>query len=207
MTRLAFIGGGGFAKEVLELADLAGHEVVGYVGDAQGVLAKPFWGAKETLLERRAGFDAVCIAFGGVDRKGIAARRAVLRWVRDSGLRGQALISPHAVVARGASIGEGAIVAHGVVVSVDARVGDHVILNTGAIVGHDAVIGENVTMAPAAFAGGLAKIGEDTLVGPAATILQGLEVGARVIVGVGASVVRNVADGATVYPLRSKVIG
>ena len=128
MTRLAFIGGGGFAKEALELAELAGHEVVGYVGDTLGVLDRPYWGQRETLLERRSDFDAVCIAFGGVDRKGMAGRRRVVDWVRGNGFRSEALVSPHATCAKGTKIGEGTIVAHGVVVSVDANVGAFVIL-------------------------------------------------------------------------------
>jgi serine acetyltransferase len=36
-------------------------------------------------------------------------------------------------------------------------------------------------------------------------VLQALKLGREVIVGVGASVVRNVPDGATVWPVRSKV--
>jgi len=206
MTRLAFIGGGGFAKEALELAELAGHEVVGYVGDARGVLDRPYWGPRETLLERRSDFDAVCIAFGGVDRKGMASRRRVVDWVRGNGFRSEALISPHATCAKGTKVGEGVIVAHGVVISVDANVGAFVILNTKAIVGHDAEIGDNVTIAPAAFIGGMAKVGEDSLIGPASTVLQGLSVGREVVVGVGASVLRNVPDGSTVWPQRSKVL-
>ncbi|HYJ31068.1 MAG TPA: DapH/DapD/GlmU-related protein [Allosphingosinicella sp.] len=206
MTRLAFIGGGGFAKEALELAELGGHEVVGYVGESEGVLDRPYWGAMDALTGRRGDFDAVCIAFGGVDRKGMAARSLVVAWLRDNGFRSETLVSPHATVAAGASVGEGSIVAHGVVISVDARIGAHCILNTSAIVGHDAVIGDNVVIAPAAFIGGLAGVGENSLIGPGATVLQGLKVGRDVIVGVGASVLRNVADGATVWPHRSKVI-
>lgn len=206
MTRLAFIGGGGFAKEALEIAELNGHEVVGYVADAQGVLDRPYWGVPAELLSRRDEFDAVCIAFGAVDRKSLLSRAETARWLGENSLPGQSLVSPHATVSKGASIAEGAIVAHGVVISVDARIGPFVILNTSAIVGHDAVIGANTTIAPAAFIGGVALIGEDCLIGPGATILQNLSIGRRVVVGVGASVVRNVAPDATVWPLRSKVV-
>lgn len=206
MKRLAFIGGGGFAKEALELAELNGYEVVGYAGESPSELDRPYWGAKESLLARRTEFDAVCVAFGAVDRESVQVRRDVLNWVTTNGLRAATLLSPHAVLSKGATVAEGSIVAHGVVVSVDARVGAFSILNTGAIIGHDAELGENTIMAPAAFIGGMSKVGANTLIGPGVNVLQGLTVGAQVVVGVGGSVVRDVPDGATVWPLRSKVM-
>lgn len=206
MARLAFIGGGGFGKEALEIAELNGHDVVGYVGDAKGVLDRAYWGRREALLDRKADFDAVCITFGAVDRKSAQSRAATVQWLRGQDFRSQQLISPHAVRSKGVEIGDGTIVAHGVVISVDAQIGSFAILNSSAIIGHDASVGDNVTIAPGAFVGGAAAIGEDSLVGPGATVLQGLRVGPRAIVGVGASVVRNVAEGATVHPLRSKVL-
>jgi sugar O-acyltransferase (sialic acid O-acetyltransferase NeuD family) len=206
MKRLAFIGGGGFAKEVLEIAELNGHQVAGYVADAEGVLSRQYWGRKEALAERRSEFDAVCIAFGATDRNGVESRQRLIQWVAENGFDSESLISPHAVRASGVTMGRGTIVAHGVVISVDARIGSFAILNTGAIIGHDAVVGDNVTIAPAAFIGGNSKVGSGTLIGPGAAVLQSLSVGSQVIVGTGASVVRSVPDGATVMPLRSRTL-
>src|SRR3954466_5972301 len=112
MTRLAFIGGGGFAKEALEIAELNGNDVVGYVGDAQGVLDRPYWGLPAELLSHRARFDAICIAFGAIDRKSLLARAKIVRWVRESGLSSQSIVSPRAIVSKGVSIADGAVVAH-----------------------------------------------------------------------------------------------
>lgn len=206
MTRLAFIGGGGFAKEALEIADLCGHEVVGYCGDTPGILIQPYWGRKESLLSRRHDFDAVCVTFGSTDRKSVKSRREVVSWVVANGFRGETLVSPHAILSRGVTVAEGTVVAHRVVVSVYARIGAFVILNTGAIIGHDAVIGDNTTIAPGAFIGGASTIGRDSLVGPGTNVLQGLTVGEEVIVGVASTIVRDVPSGATVLPLRSKVL-
>ncbi|HEU0100041.1 MAG TPA: NeuD/PglB/VioB family sugar acetyltransferase [Allosphingosinicella sp.] len=204
MKRLAFIGGGGFAKEVLEIAEMNGHRVVGYVGDSSGMLSRDYWGPKEALLDRRSDFDALCVAFGAVNRASIGARQKVIDWVVENGFESETLVSPHAVRASGVTLGRGTIVAHGAVISVDARIGDFAILNTGAIIGHDAVVGDNVTIAPVAFVGGATSIGSGSLVGPGASVLQSLSVGSHVIIGTGASVVRSVPDGATVVPLRSR---
>jgi sugar O-acyltransferase (sialic acid O-acetyltransferase NeuD family) len=170
------------------------------------VLKRPYWGKRDALLSRRDEFDALFIAFGAVDRMSLRSRAAMVRWVRENGFAAATLVSPHAIRAEGVAIGEGCFIAHGAVLSVDASIGDFAILNSSAIIGHDAVIGTNVTVAPGAFIGGATSVGEDTLIGPGANVLQALTVGREVIVGTGAGVVRNVPDGATVWPVRSKVV-
>ena len=203
MSKLILVGGGGFAKEVHEIADLNNHEVIGYVAEAEGVVNLPYLGHVDNLSEVAADADYVVIAFGAVDRKSVERRAALIKSIEESGLEFLALVSPHATVARGAMIGKGAIVAHGVVISVDAKIGNHAILNTSAIIGHDAIIGDRVIIAPGAFIGGTTTIGEDSLVGPNANILQARTVGNNVIIGVGAGVVRDVESGMTVFPTRS----
>jgi acetyltransferase EpsM len=205
MMRIAFIGGGGFAKEVQEIAEMIGHAVVGYVGTSVGVLDCAYWGDQDRLIARRDEFDAVCIAFGAVDRKSAVSRSAVLDWVVINGFSSLPLVSPNATRSKGVTVADGAIVAHGVVMSVDSRVGPFAILNTNAILGHDAVLERNVTLAPGAFVGGNAVVGENSLIAPGAMVLEGRQVGQNVIVGLGATVLRNVKNGATVLPLRSKV--
>jgi acetyltransferase EpsM len=206
MSRLILIGGGGFAKEVAEIAELGGHEVVGYVGMAPGKVPYPYLGAMERLVELRDQFDVVAVAFGAVDRKSAANRAAVVQWVVDHKFVARPLISPHAVCARGASVGDGTIVAHGAVLSVDSTIGAFSIVNTNAIVGHDARIGSNVTLAPAAFVAGQASVGDNALLGPGTMVLEGRAIGANVVVGMGATVVRDVPAGSTVMPVRSRVL-
>jgi acetyltransferase EpsM len=206
VTRIVLIGGGGFAKEVLEIANLSGHEVVGYVGSTSGIVDKAFWGDLDSLLERRSEFDAVCIAFGAVNRSSAANRASVTDWLVSRDFVTLSLISPYAVRSKGVVIEDGAIVCHGVVMSVDAHVGAFAILNTNAIVGHDAVIGRNVTMAPGAFVGGNATIGDNSLIGPGAMVLEGRTVGRNVVIGIGGTVLRNIKDGATIMPIRSRVL-
>lgn len=206
MTRFALIGGGGFSKEVVEIITLNGGDVVGYFGTEKGILDQPYWGQIEAIDELRSRFDCLAIAFGSVDRKSIINRRRVIDWVRQQGFLCPPLISPYATRSSGVEIADGVLVAHGVVISVDASIGSFTILNTSAIIGHDAVIGSNVTIAPGAFVGGKAQIGACSLLGPGTMTLEGRKVGHSVVVGVGATVVRNVPDGATVMPIRSRVL-
>ena len=65
MSRIALIGGGGFAKEVAEVVELNGHVIVGCVDDAAEIkLRCPHWGPLPNLNSRRADFDAVALGIG-----------------------------------------------------------------------------------------------------------------------------------------------
>jgi sugar O-acyltransferase (sialic acid O-acetyltransferase NeuD family) len=206
MKRFALIGGGGFSKEVAEIITLNGDSVVGYFGTEEGILKHPYWGQMDKLDEFRDRFDCVAIAFGSVDRKSSVNRHHVIEWVRKQGVSCPAVISPYATCSTGVVVADGVFVAHGVVISVDAQIGSFTILNSGAIVGHDASIGSNVVLAPGAFVGGNTQIGDNSLLGPGTMTLEGRKIGHSVVVGVGTTVVRNVPDGATVMPIRSKVL-
>ncbi|MDQ1228606.1 hypothetical protein QE379_000032 [Sphingomonas sp. SORGH_AS 879] len=114
------MGGSGFAKEAYEIALLCGHRVVGYTGLTPGVINAPYWGTGDALLDHRADFDSVFIAFGAVNRSSLEVRRDAIAWVDGKGLVLETLVSPRATISMGASIAAGAFVAHGAVVSVDA---------------------------------------------------------------------------------------
>lgn len=206
MKRFALIGGGGFSKEVAEIIALNGNSVAGYFATEEGVLKQPYWGPMENIKEFRDRFDCVAIAFGSVDRKSSVNRYHVIEWVAKQGVSCPAVISPYATCSAGVVIADGVFVAHSVVISVDAQIGSFTILNSGAIIGHDASIGSNVVLAPGAFVGGNTQIGDNSLLGPGTMTLEGRKIGHSVVVGVGATVVRNVPDGATVMPIRSKVL-
>jgi sugar O-acyltransferase (sialic acid O-acetyltransferase NeuD family) len=206
MSRLMLIGGGGFAKETLEIAELCGHQVVGYVGGRPDVLDRPYFGMMDTLTEWRDRFDTVAISFGAVDRKSLGSRAKVVEWITAQGFASIPLISPYAVRAKGARIADGAIIGHGAILSVDRDIGSFGIVNSCAIIGHDTITGRNVTVGPGAFAGGRVTIGDNTLLGPGTIVLQGRSIGSNVVVGTGATVLKDVAGGATVMPLYSRVI-
>jgi sugar O-acyltransferase (sialic acid O-acetyltransferase NeuD family) len=194
MKRFALIGGGGFSKEVAEIIALNGNSVAGYFATEEGILKHPYLGPMDNINKCRDRFDCVAIAFGSVE------------WMRKQDVSCPAVISPYATCSAGVVIADGVFVAHGVVISVDAKIGSFTILNSSAIIGHDASIGSNVVVAPGAFVGGNTQIGDSSLLGPGTMTLEGRKIGHSVVVGVGATVVRNVPDGATVMPIRSKVL-
>jgi sugar O-acyltransferase (sialic acid O-acetyltransferase NeuD family) len=207
VKRIVLIGGGGFSKEVAEVAELNGHVIVGCVDDASSVrVACPHWGPLSVLDSRRGDFDAVALGIGAVDRATLTVRARIASWIRESGFGTVPLVSPHAVISKGVRLADSVYIAHGVVVSVDASIEDFVILNSGATVGHDAVVGAQTIVAPCAFVGGTTTLGERCLIGPGASLLQGLVIGESSIVSVGCVVLRSLAAGSTVVPQRPKVI-
>ncbi len=207
MKRLALIGGGGFAKEVAEVAELCGYTIVGCVDDASAIRA-PYrhWGGLGVLAEHRGEFDEVALAIGAVDRRSVETRARIIAMLDSQGFLMAKLISPAATIAKGVTAGPGVFVAHGVVVSVDAQLDRHVILNSNAIVGHDAVVGEQSIVAPGASIGGDVCIGKRVLVGPGAQVMQGLSVGDQSIISVGTVVLRSMQAASTTVPQRDRVI-
>jgi sugar O-acyltransferase (sialic acid O-acetyltransferase NeuD family) len=205
--RLALIGGGGFSKEIAEVAHLRGYAVEGTYSSQPTAQVGRYRGYLDELLADRAEYDGVALAVGGVSRAAIQARAEIIAWLDRHALPCPALVSPHAIVSQGVVLGAGAFVAHGAIVNVDARLGRFSVLNTGAIIGHDAEIGNNTTISPAAFIGGRCSIGADSLVGPLAKILQGLKIGERTMIGMGCTVLRGVPNDAAIWPKPDNPIG
>lgn len=198
--RLALIGGGGFSKEIAEVAQLRGYTVEATYSSQPSAQVGRYRGYLDELLADRAEYAGVALAVGGVSRSAIRARAEIIAWLDRHALPCPSLVSPHAIVSQGVALGAGAFVAHGVIVNIDARLGRFCVVNTGAIIGHDAEIGDNTTVSPAAFIGGRCAIGADGLVGPLAKVLQGLKVGDRATIGIGCTVLRAVPDDSVVWP-------
>ncbi len=47
--KLAIIGGGGHAKEVIEVAELNGYEIVGIIAQESSISKYPYWGYIDEL--------------------------------------------------------------------------------------------------------------------------------------------------------------
>lgn len=198
--RLALIGGGGFSKEIAEVAQLCGYTVEATYSSQPTAQVGRYRGYLDELLADRAEFEGVALAVGGVSRASIHARAEIIAWLDRHGLPCPPLLSPHSIISQGVVLGAGAFVAHGVIVNVDARLGRFCVVNTGAIIGHDAEIGDNTTISPAAFIGGRCTVGSGGLVGPLAKVLQGLKIGERSMIGMGCTVLRGVPDDGMVWP-------
>jgi sugar O-acyltransferase (sialic acid O-acetyltransferase NeuD family) len=200
MKQIALIGAGGFAKEVAEVAQLTGYEVVACYSAEPGNFASIHRGYLDELAREKAEYAGVALAVGAYDRRSLKRRRALIEWIDEREISAIPMVAPTAILAEGVVVERGAFVGHGVTLGVDARVRAFSLINMGAIIGHDAIIGERVVVAPGAFIGGASSVGSDTIVGPLAKVLQGISIGADVMLGIGCLALRSLPDGSTVWP-------
>lgn len=207
MARVAIIGGGGFAKEVIEVAQMLGHEIVGIFARENSLSGYPHLGYLNEMLTMREQMDGVHIAVGAVNRKGMENRRKILELLREHDIPMISLVSPKADLGEGVTIGEGVYIGHRALISCDARIADAVLINQGAVIGHDCRIEENVSIAPLVFLGGEVVVESDTMIGARATLRQGLRVGASCLVGMGSIVIKNLKAGSTTLQMPSKIYG
>ena len=203
--KIGLIGGGGFAKEVAEIAEINGFQIAGYFSDDPLSELWEYLGPLSEACKLKSDMTfAFCI--GAVNSEGLAKREKIIKSLQNDGLNFETLISPRAVVSKGVALGSGVIVAHGVVLSVDAVIGDFCIINTSAVVGHDAMVGSNSVLAPLSFLGGNVQVKNNVLIGPNSSVLEGRVVGENSVVGCGAVVHRSVNSNSTVLPVVTKKV-
>lgn len=190
--RLAIIGGGGFAKEIIEVALLNGFEIAGIFAQQNNLPDYPYLGYLDELLTKREMYDSVHIAFGGINQIGITNRSKVIQFLEEHTIPVSTLISPYARISNDVQISEGAYIAHNALVSCEVKIGPHVIINTASLIGHDVHIGKNTTVSPQAFIGGETVIGKNSLIGAGVLVKQGLNIGENCIVGMGTIVQRSI---------------
>ncbi len=204
--KLIIIGGGGFAKEVLEIAQLNGYSIYGCLDDKKDITLKCNYLGKISKLESISNqIDAAFIAIGAYNSESLSKRISIIESVSRLDIKMATLISPHAIVSSGVEIKNGCFIAHGVVICVDAKIKNNVIVNANAVIGHDCIVENNCVIAPSAFIGGSTSVGENSFIGPCSQILQGLNLGKQILVSAGAMVAKSIPDRTSVFAPRSKI--
>lgn len=200
---IAVYGAGGHGKVVAEILMACGRSLQGFIDDnpslrGSSVLGLPVFSADEWLrFHAHAG-----VALGvGIN----VAREQVAMRVRHSGCTVLTVIHPGAIIARSATIGEGAAIMPGAVLNPDCEIGEGAIINSGAIVEHDARIGRYAHMSPNSAAGGGAQIAAYAHIGMGASVLPSKRVGMNCVIGAGAIVTLDIPDGQLAYGIPAKV--
>lgn len=195
---LVIVGGGGHAREVLDVVAAVNaihqrYRVLGYVAltDSPALRQRGLHRlGDDEVLGRLAAAYVVAIGAPGT-RARVDARATAC------GLRAAALVHPSATVGSRVRLGPGVVVAAGARVTTDVDLGRHVHLNANATVAHDGVLGDHVTVGPQAALCGGVVLGERVAVGAGSTVVQGVRVGAGSTVGAGAVVVADLPAGVT----------
>lgn len=193
--KLVVIGTGGHAAVVVDLARLAGLELVGCVGPEPPGFDEsfcPYLGADDRLPMFANSETGFAVGVGSVGDPSLRAR--LFNEAVDVGLKPVELIHPSAIVADTALFGLGAQVLAGAIVQPFAKVGLNAVFYSGAIVEHHAQIGDHVFVAPGAVICGGVRIGDLSHIGAGATVLQTVAIGARALVRAGSVAQRDVSD-------------
>lgn len=202
---IVLVGGGGFAKEVVQ-----------YIWDAQlgpikGVLSCDQPARELSMLAYLGDDDSYLPSEGDTFLMAIGdARRRAAIWERLQG-RGASwstLIHPTSYVAPSATVSPGVIVCPFAFVGVHSKLAGNVVLNTYASVGHDAVVGASSVLSPYACANGGATIGTAVFLGSHAVVTPNIAIGDICKIAAGSVVTEDAPRGSLLIgnPARGRVM-
>lgn len=163
---LIFVGGGGHCKSVIDVAESAGHEIIGILdtSDKIGsrVLSYKVIGTDDDILQYIDSVDFV-VTVGFV--KDISLRINIHRKIQEVGGKLATLIASTAHVSKYAIIEEGTVIMHHSLVNAGAKIGKGCIVNTSANIEHDVVVGDYCHISTGVMINGNCRIGEKTFIG------------------------------------------
>jgi sugar O-acyltransferase (sialic acid O-acetyltransferase NeuD family) len=190
---LIIIGGGGFAKEVIWLANDCNRKVRGVLDDNEHTHQTYIQGSRVlgNISSWNDYIDCEFVIAIGSPR----TRFAVYKKMLETGEPDfTTLIHPSVMYSNTVEFGIGVIVCAGTILTVDVKIGDHNILNLNVTVGHECKFNEFVTVAPMAVISGNVHLSECVEIGTGAVIRQGLSVGMGAMLGMGGVLTKAVPD-------------
>ncbi len=207
MTDYVLVGGGAFARELLDwFSPVFGAEerFAGYLMDEgydAGKLADRLPRLGDVAGYRPQEGQALVLAVGAPKDK-----RTLVEALADRAPRFATLLHPRAWVSASARIGQGVTVCPFGSVSADAMLEDFVTLNAFAGAGHDVTVGRFSTLSAYVDLTGGVRLAEGCFVGSGARVLPGVSIGEDCTVGAGAVVVRSAKPGKTLYAAPARTL-
>ena len=192
------LGGGGFAREVLDTIDVINTHTedsiapIGFVYDGGSkdagnlIHGIPVLGDLSYL--QNVDFNEVRLV-AAIGRP--VWRRKMVEEAKKMGGKFMSVIHPTVTLSKWAKMGEGAIMQRFCIVMPDAVIGDFFISNGFVGIGHDAVIGDYVHMNPHVVISGGTEIGNDVFIGLRATVLT-CRIGDGAVIGACALITKDV---------------
>lgn len=197
MKRYIFLGGGGFATELLEYMLSDEHAVKGYYSKEDNLeLSRhiPWLGDIHTVAEKELDREAEYI----VAVRNIGYRRKMIDIIDRNRLQVGSYISKRAYFSRFAQLGQGAVVFPNAIIGGNAVAGDYLFMDIYAAISHGDVIGNNVVLGPAVILSGDSEIGNDVTFGTQSAILPGSKIGNHVEIAINTYPRKRVKDNSVV---------
>lgn len=209
MEKIAIVGSGGFAREILTLIDDINqrqltYEIVGFVDNdiLKLIHGYPVIGDDEYVNNTQETISVV-LAVGEPHLK-----RKIRNKYTNPLVKFPTLIHPSVLIGSkdSISIGEGCIICAGCILTTDIEIKDFVTLNLMCTVGHDTKIDNYCSFMPSVNISGEVNVNEGVYMGTGAKIINQLEIGNNTIVGAGAVVAKSLPANCTAVGVPAKPI-
>ena len=209
MEKIAIVGSGGFAREILTLIDDINsrqptYEVVGFVDSdtSKTIHGYPVIGDDEYVNQVKESLSVV-IAIGEPHLK-----KKIRNKYTNPLVKFPSLIHPSVLIGSKdtVSVGEGCVICAGCILTTDIKIKDFVTLNLMCTVGHDTEIDNYCSFMPSVNISGEVKVNESVYVGTGAKIINQIEIGNNTIVGAGAVVTKSLLADCTAVGVPAKPI-
>ena len=209
MKKIAIVGSGGFAREVLALINDINkqspiYEFIGFVDSdkSKKIHSYPVIGSDDEINKVTEPLSLV-IAVGEPELK-----KKIRNKYNNPLIDFPTLIHPSVLIGdkNTIHIGEGCVICAGCIMTTDIEINNFVTLNLMCTVGHDTIIGNYSSFMPSVNISGEVKINESVYVGTGAKIINQLEIGKYTTVGAGAVVVKSLPGNCTAVGVPAKII-
>jgi sugar O-acyltransferase (sialic acid O-acetyltransferase NeuD family) len=203
VQQIVFVGGGGHCRSCIEVAESAGHAVVGYVAPeedhATDRLGYVWLGDDAWLASEQAHAPEYRYVVAVGQTGSAAVRQSLFSTLQQASLPLISLRASSAILSRHAHLGAGCVVMHGAVINAGVKVGDNCIVNSMALLEHDVQIGHHCHMSTGSRLNGGVVIGDGVCIGSGAILLPGVQIADGVIIGAGSLVTRSISQAHTVW--------
>lgn len=211
MKKIAILGTGGFAREIVpiikDINKLApAYDFIGFVDGAleKGTIVNgyPVIGSDDEVNATNEPLSLV-LAFGEPNLK-----KKVYSKFNNPLIDFPTIIHPSVWIGDRdfVKVGKGCIICAGNMITTNVELSDFITLNLGCTVGHDTKIGAFSSFMPSVNISGEVNIGEGVYVGTGAKIINQLEIGEHTIVGAGAVVSKSLPSNCTAVGVPAKPI-
>jgi sugar O-acyltransferase (sialic acid O-acetyltransferase NeuD family) len=209
--RIVIIGGGGHAKELIEIISSRSSYVIEGIIDekfkaGEKILGIPVLGGDGLLEQYANSGNPISLALGVGAAKASDRRKMLYNRFKLLGFSFPAIVHNKAYVAKNVTLQDGVQIMSGAIVGPDTEIGENVVIYSGSIIGHDCKIASHAYLSPGTLLGGGVIVGEASFIGIGARVIQGVKIGNGVTVGAGAVVIKDVEDDKIVAGIPAKEI-
>ncbi len=195
IKKIAIIGGGGHAKDIISLIHkLKIYEIIGYI-DVQNrgeVLGYKYLGTDQQFLNNYSCSENDNVVLGIGQTVPVTTKIEIIREFEEYKFSFPSLVSPFTIINEDVIIGKGSIILDHVVVNPSVFIGDFVSIYPNCVVEHDCKIGNHVYLAPSVSICGGTIIEEGCNIGNGVSISDLIKISAFNKIDAGRSITSDI---------------